>query len=105
MNPQKLSNFTKNKLLPDESKKYLHHIVEVEMPTGLKKYLELELFLHVQMKVSRGISLRTACRWLHKEGFKYTMHKKALYFDGHEHEDVIEYQQNVFLPLIKEHMK
>jgi hypothetical protein len=105
MNPQKLSNFTKNKLLPDESKKYLHHIVEVEMPTGLKKYLELELFPRIQVKVSRGISLRTARRWLHKEGFKYTVHKKALYFDGHEREDVIAYRQNVFLPLMKEHMK
>jgi hypothetical protein len=105
MNPQKLSNFMKNKLLPDESKKYLHHIVKVEMPTGLKKYLELELFPCIQIKVSRGISLHTACCWLHKKGFKYTVHKKALYFDGHEHKNVIAYWQNVFLPLMKEHMK
>ncbi|KAN0133340.1 hypothetical protein V8E53_008780 [Lactarius tabidus] len=56
-NPQKLSDFTKNKLLPDEAKKYLHNIVETEMPTGLKRYLELELFPHIQMKVSTGISL------------------------------------------------
>lgn len=32
MNPQKLSDFTKNKLLPDEAKKYMHHIIETEMP-------------------------------------------------------------------------
>jgi hypothetical protein len=103
MNPQKLSDFTKNKLLPHEAKKYLHHIVEKEMPTGLKKYLETELFPRVQMKIGKGISLRTARRWLHKEGFRYTAHKKALYYDGHERDDVVEYRQNVFLPKMKEY--
>ena len=56
-NPQKLPDFTKNKLLPDEAKKYLHNIVETEMPAGLKRYLELELFPCIHMKVSKGISL------------------------------------------------
>ncbi|KIJ32776.1 hypothetical protein M422DRAFT_184091, partial [Sphaerobolus stellatus SS14] len=46
----------------------------------------------------KGISLRTTQWWLHKEGFKYTAHKKALYFDGHEREDVIAYRQSVFIP-------
>ena len=61
---KKLSAFTKNKLLPDEAKKYLHHVIEKEMPAGLKKYLEVELFPHVQMKVGKGISLQMARRWL-----------------------------------------
>jgi hypothetical protein len=104
-NPQKLSDFTKNKLLPDEAKKYLHNIVETEMPTGLKRYLELELFPCIQMKVSMGISLQTARRWLHKEGFKYMAHKKGLYFDGHECDNIIEYRQNIFLPLMQEYAK
>ncbi|KIL57128.1 hypothetical protein M378DRAFT_1031360 [Amanita muscaria Koide BX008] len=52
MDPQKLSAFTKEKLLPDEAKKYLHRIVEEEMPAGLKKYLEVELFPRIQMKLS-----------------------------------------------------
>ncbi|KAH9018306.1 hypothetical protein EDB84DRAFT_1626781 [Lactarius hengduanensis] len=60
MNPRKLSDLTKNKLIPDEAKKYLHNVVETEMPTGLKKYLELELLPRLQMKVSKGVSLRTA---------------------------------------------
>jgi hypothetical protein len=84
MDPKKLSAFTKNKLLPDEAKKHLHHVIEKEMPASSKKYLEVELFLHIQMKVSRGIFLQTAHHWLHKEGFQYTAHKKALYYDGHE---------------------
>ena len=103
MNPQKLADFTKNKLLPDEARKYLQHVVSTEMPAGLKKYMELKLFPRIQMKVTRGISLRTARRWLHKEGFWYTVHKKALYFDGHECEDVTEYRQKVFLPTMKKY--
>jgi len=102
MNPQKLSEFTKNKLLPDEAKKYLHQIVEKEMPTGLKKYMELELFPWIQMKVAKGISLRTACCWLHKEGFKYTAYKKVLYYDGPEREDVVLYRQEVFILKLRE---
>ena len=103
MNPQKLADFTKNKLLPDESKKYLHHLISREMPASLKKYMELKLFPRIQMKVVGGISLQTACRRLHKEGFRYMAHKKALYFDGHEWDDVTEYHQNSFLPAMKKH--
>ncbi|KAH9071006.1 hypothetical protein EDB83DRAFT_2221343, partial [Lactarius deliciosus] len=68
MNPWKLSDLTKNKLIPDEAKKYLCNVVEIEMPTSLKNYLELELLPCIQMKVSKGVSLQTARRWLHKEG-------------------------------------
>ena len=46
------------------------------MPNGLKKYMELELFPRIQVKAGKGISLHTACRWLHKEGLKYTAHTK-----------------------------
>lgn len=98
MNPKKLSDFTKGKLLEDEVKKYLHQVVSTEMPRGLKKYLEVELFPRVHMKVAKGISLRTAQRWLRKEGFRYTAHKKALYYDGHERKDVVDDRQDRFLP-------
>jgi hypothetical protein len=60
MNPQKLQDFTNHKLLPDEAKKYCTHIVDKEMPLGLKKYMELELFPRIHMKVGRGISISTA---------------------------------------------
>lgn len=89
MNPQKLSNLTKNKLLPQEAAKYAHHVIRKEMPNGLKQYLELELFPRIQMRVTKGIALCTAQLWLHKEGFQYTAHKKALFYDGHERPDVV----------------
>jgi hypothetical protein len=103
MDPAKLAEFTQNKLIPDAAERFVHQVVNVEMPNGLKRYLELELFPRVALKVGKGISLRTARRWLHCEGFKYTAHKKALYYDGHERADVIKFRQEVFLPLMAEY--
>ncbi|KIJ46075.1 hypothetical protein M422DRAFT_250504 [Sphaerobolus stellatus SS14] len=39
-----------------------------------------------------------AAEW---EGFKYTAHKKALYYDGHECPDVTLYRQETFIPSMK----
>ncbi|KAF8157614.1 hypothetical protein K438DRAFT_1620770 [Mycena galopus ATCC 62051] len=89
MDPGKLAAFTHGTLIPAAADKYLRQIVQDEMPRGLKKYMEVELLPRVQLKVgSRTISLSTARRWLHREGFKYIGHKKGLYFDGHDHPDV-----------------
>jgi hypothetical protein len=101
MNPEKLSQFTQKELIPPVAEKYLNEIVHDEMPRGLKKYIELELFPRIHMKVGRGISLPTARRWLHREGFRYISHKKGLYFDGHDRADVVDYRQNGFLPKMK----
>jgi hypothetical protein len=38
---------------------------------------------------------------LHCEGFCYIGHKKGLYFNGHDHPDVVAYRQDVFLPVMK----
>jgi hypothetical protein len=91
MNPQKLAEFSKSQLIPAEAEKYLCQIVEKEMPRGLKRYMEVELFPRIQPKVGKGISISTARRWLHREGFRYMEHKKALYFDGHDRPDVVDY--------------
>ena len=81
-------------------KEYLQHIVDEEMPRGLKHYPDLKLMPWIQMNVGRGVSLEMAWRWLHHEGFRFTEHKKELYFDGHEHSNVVDYQQNKFLPAV-----
>ena len=98
MNPAKLVEFSKKKMIPDAANKYLRKIVDEEMPHGLKRYMELKLFPRVQQKVSKGVSLETARQFLHKEGFRFVEHKKALYYDGHERPDVVEYRQKVFIP-------
>lgn len=44
MDPAKLAEFLKNKMVPNAAEKYLCHIVDEEMPCGLKQYMEVELF-------------------------------------------------------------
>lgn len=101
MDPEKLTAFSENKLVPTVADKYLCNITRNEMPHGLKKYMEYELFPRIHLKVGQGVSLATARRWLHREGFRYISHKKGLYFDGHDREDVIAYCQNIFIPTFK----
>jgi hypothetical protein len=60
--------------------------------------MELELFPRIHLRVGRGISLSTARRWLHHEGFQYISYRKGLYFDGHNRPDVLKYRNEKFLP-------
>ena len=105
VDPVKLANFSTMTMLPKSAEAYGTNLMKKEIPTGLKRYLELELFPRIRMKVARGISLSTARRWLHREGFRFTEHWKSLYFDGHERPDVVEYRQNSFIPQIKEYRR
>jgi hypothetical protein len=105
MDPKKLAEFTKNKMIPAAANKYLRHIVDDEMPKGLKQYMEVELFPRIQLKVGKGVTLETARQFLHREGFRYTEHKKALYYDGHKRPDVVEYRQTEFLPAMAAHRR
>jgi hypothetical protein len=100
MNPKKLAEFTVNTLTPEVAKKYAQNLVKNEMPRGLKKYLETELFSRIHLKPKKGISIETAQCIMHVEGFKYSEHRKALFYDGHERPNVVDYRQNVFLPQI-----
>jgi hypothetical protein len=88
MDPAKLAKFSKNKMVPNAAEKYLCHIVNEEMPRGLKQYMEVKLFPWVHLKVGKGISLEMACQFLRKEGFWYMEHKKGLYYDGHKRPNV-----------------
>lgn len=105
MDPAKLAQFSQEKMVPAAAKEYLDHITNVEIPKGLKKYLDIELFPQIHYKVGRGVSLSTAHQMLRREGFSYTEHKKALYYDGHERPDVVKYRQEVFLPAMLEYRK
>ena len=50
---------------------------------------ELLISSHLPPFPPREISMRTAVRWLHHLGFKLVSHKKGVYIDGHEREDVV----------------
>ncbi|KAJ7091696.1 hypothetical protein C8R43DRAFT_908229 [Mycena crocata] len=64
VDPARLKDFSAGKLIPAAADKYLNQLVREEMPRGLKKYMEIELFPRLQLKVGKkGISLTTARRW------------------------------------------
>jgi hypothetical protein len=52
------------------------------------------------LKDKATLSSRHARRWLTKLGFHWKEMKKGVYNDGHEREDVKEYWNNLFLPLM-----
>jgi hypothetical protein len=60
MDPEKLAEFTQNKLISDAAERFAHQVVNVKIPNSLKRYLELELFPQVALKVGKGISLHMA---------------------------------------------
>jgi hypothetical protein len=45
------------------------------------------------------IRARTARRWLKNLGLDHGRYSKGVYVDGHERQDVVEYRQQIFLPL------
>jgi hypothetical protein len=47
-----------------------------------------------------GLSERTVRQWLLLLGWRRTRVKKGVYMDGHERPDIVEYRNNVFLPLM-----
>lgn len=53
---------------------------------------------------ARGISVRTACRWLKKLDWRYGKKRNGMYIDGHERDDVVQYR-NEFLARWKEYEK
>ncbi|KAJ6583707.1 hypothetical protein B0H10DRAFT_1654173, partial [Mycena sp. CBHHK59/15] len=69
MDPEKLVKYSKSTMVTEEMKRFVQNAVENEMPRGLKKYLDVELFPRIGYKVARGVSLATARRWLHEQGF------------------------------------
>ncbi|KAF7302476.1 hypothetical protein HMN09_00881900 [Mycena chlorophos] len=74
-----------NELDPKTAREYAEHITEKEMPEGLREYVEKTLLPRLQLKkTGKGFSLSTMRRVLIREGFTYTQHKKAVYYDGHE---------------------
>ena len=64
IDPAKLTDFTAQKMVPAVAKAYGTNLMEKEIPTGLKRYLELKIFPHMHMKATQGVSLCTARRWL-----------------------------------------
>ena len=69
-------------------------------PRKLCHALNDTIFPEMNIALKNLISERTARRWLIKLGWRRTVVRKGVYMDGHEREDVVEYQNKVFLPAI-----
>jgi hypothetical protein len=52
--------------------------------------------------VCKTLHSSTARRYLKKQGFRWKDLTKGLYQDGHERQDVVDYRENKFLPLMAE---
>ncbi|KAH6902427.1 hypothetical protein BKA70DRAFT_1087006, partial [Coprinopsis sp. MPI-PUGE-AT-0042] len=55
--------------------------------------------------ITRDISERTARRYLHLLGYRWTSTKKGQYVDGHERDDVVKYRKEVYLPKLAEYQE
>ncbi|KAF7332654.1 hypothetical protein MKEN_00148200 [Mycena kentingensis (nom. inval.)] len=102
MDPGKLKKLVNNELDPKTAKEYAKEITETEMPVGLREYVEKTLLPRLQLKrTGHGFSLATMRRVLVREGFTYTLHKKAVYYDGHERPDVVADRMERFIPAME----
>ncbi|KAH8918299.1 hypothetical protein BT69DRAFT_1309552 [Atractiella rhizophila] len=68
MDPAKLAAYSQNVLIPSQLEKSMKEELPNEMPIRLKGYLEETFFPNAGWKPKRGISLRTARKWLRREG-------------------------------------
>jgi hypothetical protein len=71
-------------------------------PIQFKTFIETVLLPQIGVYKKKTISLETARRWLNVLGFFYQRHRKGLYFDGHEREDVVQYR-DTFLSRMAEY--
>jgi hypothetical protein len=69
-------------------------------PRKFHRALTKDILPTLGFTVKAGLSERTARRWLLTLGWRRTRVKKGVYMDGHERPDVVEYRDNVFLPLM-----
>ncbi|KAI6108212.1 hypothetical protein F5141DRAFT_1064423 [Pisolithus sp. B1] len=83
--------------LAADIKLYLQSLGKYICAMDIVKYLE-DPIVQKQHSLNRTISLSTAQQWLHKLGYRWKKEKQGQYSDGHEHDDVVHYHQNIFLP-------
>jgi hypothetical protein len=107
MNPGKLAEFAKGNMLPAAADKYLRDVVQSEMPKGLKKYMDLELFPRIENSDEGGKRniFEHSSALASERRLRYISYKKGLYFDGHDRPDVVKYRQEEFLPIMKFHAR
>ncbi|KAK4704019.1 hypothetical protein P7C70_g2193, partial [Phenoliferia sp. Uapishka_3] len=100
MDPKTLAKYSQVTMSAAAAEQRARRLVATDMPVGLKRYIEEELFPRFGVKVRGGVSLSTARRWMRREGFTYKRYAKGVYVDGHERADVVKHRQEVFIPTL-----
>lgn len=63
-------------------------------------FTDLESNSSIISIILTSLTARTAVHWLHKLGYDWNDIKNGLYKNGHNRDNVIEYQQSMFLPML-----
>jgi len=71
-------------------------------PRCFQHVLNSQILPSLDVSLKKPLCERTARRWLIKLGWQHTRIRKGVYLDGHEHEDVVKYQNEEFIPWMKE---
>lgn len=58
-----------------------------------------QLEVKERLGLERPVCLTTAKRWMDQLGYRWKWTFKGTYIDGHKHEDVMDYCQNIYLPI------
>jgi hypothetical protein len=69
-------------------------------PKGFHHTLNEWILPSLGFALKAWLSEHTVRRWLISLGWRHTRVKKGVYMDGHERLDIVEYQNNAFLPLM-----
>jgi hypothetical protein len=70
-------------------------------PKKFQEALNATIIPTLLINLKQPLSERTAHQWLVKLGWRRSVLRKGVYMDGHERNDVVDYRQNVFLPLME----
>ena len=73
--------------------------------TKFQHALNEQILPSLRIELRDGLSERTARQWLVKLGWRNTKLKKGIYMDGHERQDMKEYRNDTFLPLMAKYEK
>jgi len=82
--------------LANEIHEHLQSIGAYVRAQDVMEYLDREE-VKMRLKLKKTISLSTAKRWMKLMDYRWVWNHHGQYVDGHEHDNVVDYRQNVFL--------
>ncbi|KIK81763.1 hypothetical protein PAXRUDRAFT_806937, partial [Paxillus rubicundulus Ve08.2h10] len=85
-----------NESLAADIKRHLQSVGKYIWAQDIVDYLK-DLDVQKQHGFKKSISLATAQQWMKELGYHWKKEPKGQYHDGHEHDNIVKYRQEVFL--------